>query len=235
MNHYQRLIRVYRTLLFSILASLFGASHWINIWLFVHYLFSPIEIFAAPDQRMLRMNYAATLLPTIVIPLLLLPKIYDSAWVAALPVVVNLLHRLLASFVKDSTPYNRFYNTKADLLWIRFAIGFMFVITAGAFQYQRFNASTGLVDQILQDLSITNAFNWIVSNTVYMGAIFWELLLYKDLKDAGMAHIGRIPLISVFCLSLSLVGPEATVLVGWMWREEILATRRHKGAIDTTE
>ena len=58
---------------------------------------------AALDQRMLYMKYAATLL---------LPQVYDLAWIAALPVVVNLLHRLLASFVKDTTHYNRFYKTR---------------------------------------------------------------------------------------------------------------------------
>lgn len=229
------LIRGYRTLLFSILCSLFGASHWVNIWLFIHYLFSPIEGLAGPDQRMLQMNYAATLLPTIVITSLFLPKVHDSTWFAALPVVVNLFHRLLASFVKDNTPYNRFYNTKADLPWIRLAVGCTFFITAGLFQYQRFNASSGLLDEVLQNMSITNSFHWMVSNTTSVGAIFWEQLLYKDLKEAGMAQIGWVPLIGIFCLSLSLVGPGATVMAGWMWREEILATRRHKGAVNTMD
>jgi hypothetical protein len=33
-------------------------------------------------------------------------------------------------------------------------------------------------------------------------------------------------------LALILVGPGATVLAGWMWREEILANLRHQGDVN---
>ncbi|KAE9368350.1 FAD/NAD(P)-binding domain-containing protein [Stipitochalara longipes BDJ] len=200
------------TLLFSTLSSFFGAEIWINVWLFVHYLWSPIEVFAALDQRMLKTNYAITLLPTVLFISAFFPRLSNSALGSALPGLPNLFHRLFSSFVRDSMPYNRFYNTKADLSWIRSAVGFMCFISAGLFQYQRFDAPSGLLDQSLRSMSIENVFYWMTNNSVCMGSIFWELLLYKDLKEAGMVQIGWVPLFGIGSLVLGLVGPGATIV-----------------------
>ncbi|PMD61234.1 uncharacterized protein K444DRAFT_611493 [Hyaloscypha bicolor E] len=64
-------------------------------WLFAHYLWSPIKVFAALGQRMLQLNYAITLLPTVAFILLLLPMVSKSAWGPMWSLVVNFLHRLL--------------------------------------------------------------------------------------------------------------------------------------------
>jgi len=64
-------------------------------------------------------------------------------------------------------------------------------------------------------MSITNAVDWIVRNIVYVGAIFWELLLYKDLKEAGMIRLNWVLLIVIFCLDVSVVGPGPMVWTGW--------------------
>lgn len=103
-----------------------GVTTFANIWFFLHYTKSPIEIFGALDQRLLQMNYAKMLLPAIVfgtiIPALTVIA-YPEAEISRnlqvfwliLPIALTIIHRLLTSLITDSTPFDRLYRIKADL------------------------------------------------------------------------------------------------------------------------
>ena len=45
---------------------LLGVTTVTSLWFFLHYSGSPIELFDALDQSLLQINYAKTLLPTII-------------------------------------------------------------------------------------------------------------------------------------------------------------------------
>lgn len=60
-----------RILLFGFLARTYGIVWWGNIWFYLHYLWSPIGVYAASDQRLLQLNYARTILPSMVLTCLL--------------------------------------------------------------------------------------------------------------------------------------------------------------------
>jgi hypothetical protein len=46
---------------------LLGVTTVTSLWFFLHFSGSPIELFGALDQRLLQINYAKTLLPTIIL------------------------------------------------------------------------------------------------------------------------------------------------------------------------
>ncbi|SPQ25384.1 76920dad-2e05-476e-8657-376aa0d4bde4 [Thermothielavioides terrestris] len=61
--------------------------------------------------------------------------------------------------------------------------------------------------------------------------LVWLAYLFGDLAEAGMLREGWLTAVGLGLVSLLAVGPGATLGLGWLWREHILATRRHKAAL----
>jgi len=208
-----------------------------SFWFFVHYSLSPIELFGALDQRLLQMNYAKTLLPTIILGAIL-PALTVTAYPEAelskklqviwpvLPIFLVILHRLLASLVLDSTPFDRFYRVKADLPSIRRAVIPAAFVTMALFQYLRITG-TSPVQPSLQNLP--KALGGILGSE--LGGFVWIVLLFKDLKKARMIETSWVVLLAGYVASATVIGSGASLLVAWLWREETLATKRHWAAV----
>jgi hypothetical protein len=64
------------------------------------------------------------------------------------------------------------------------------------------------------------------SHLVWMAYLFW------DLKAAGMLREGWLKVVGLGLASVPLLGPGATVGLGWLFREHILATRTRKKAMN---
>jgi len=209
----------------------------VDFWLFLHYSWSPIDLFGALDQRLLQMNYAKTLLPTIFIGAIL-PAITITAYPEAelsknlhfiwpvLPIVLVILHRLFASLVQDSTPFDRFYRVKADLPSIRRAVIPAAFVVAALFNYNRI---TGTGTQVPALHEVPSALRGIIG--AELGGCIWIVLLFKDLKKARMVETSWVVLFVGYWLAVSSIGSGATLLAGWLWREQILATKRHWAAV----
>ncbi|KAH6627401.1 hypothetical protein F5144DRAFT_575712 [Chaetomium tenue] len=60
----------------------------------------------------------------------------------------------------------------------------------------------------------------------------WMAYLFWDLKAAGMLREGWLKVVGLGLASVPLVGPGATVGLGWLFREHILATRTRKEAVN---
>jgi hypothetical protein len=209
----------------------------VDFWLFLHYSWSPIDLFGALDQRLLQMNYAKTLLPTIFIGAIL-PAITITAYPEAelsknlhfiwpvLPIVLVILHRLFASLVQDSTPFDRFYRVKADLPSIRRAVIPAAFVVAALFNYNRI---TGTGPQVPALHEVPSALRGIIG--AELGGCIWIVLLFKDLKKARMVETSWVVLLVGYWLAVSSIGSGAALLAGWLWREQILATKRHWAAV----
>lgn len=61
--------------------------------------------------------------------------------------------------------------------------------------------------------------------------LLWLALLFKDLKEAEMLPMSWTKLIATVVSCACISGPGAVVAMGWLWREEIFASRRAKGAV----
>ncbi|KAE9370063.1 FAD/NAD(P)-binding domain-containing protein [Stipitochalara longipes BDJ] len=228
-------------LLFSVLSYFLGITTIVDFWLFFHYSQSPVDIFGALDQRLLQVNYAKTLLPTILIGAVL-PALIVTAYPEAelakslhfiwpmLPIALVILHRLFASLVKDSTSFDRFYRVKADLPSIRRAVIPTAFVVATLFNYNRISGTGPQVPALNE---IPAALRGIIGSE--LGGCIWIVLLFKDLKKARMINTSWLVLLIGYFMAVSLIGSGATLLAAWLWREEILATKRHWAAVTKQE
>lgn len=225
--------------MFGFLAHIYGIAWWGNIWFYLHYLWSPIEVYAASDQRLLQLNYARTILPSIILTCLLpivviisnqqgpLAKSLLSLW-SWVPVLLTLCHRLLAACIKDTTAHDRLYNTRADLQFIRQSIIITGLVSFVSFQYLVCSMSSEEIPvlYLIKPAAVNHQ-----SFGLQLGGLVWLLLIFRDLKVAGMTTYRWITLLAAVVAGVVFLGPSTTLSVGWLWRENILATKRHRAAI----
>lgn len=240
-----------RTLIFGLLAQTGRSDLWVNIWFFLHFVQSPLEVFAASDQRLLNMNYARALLPTVLFsyaaPLLALVFYPDTAIGEHLtsiqeffPALISVIHSLFARAVSDTTKRDRFYNVKADLPSIRRACLIVCIASATTLQYIRYQTSTfGWLRSALYAgtlpppplSALKTAFLNDAHSALYVGGFWWLALLFKDLKKARMIQTSWMWLLLCAAASTAIIGPGATLVAGWAWREEVLASKKHWAAV----
>jgi hypothetical protein len=173
------------------------------------------------------------------------------------PMWVSITHYILNTFcVKDTTKEDRIHNTSADLPYIRFAVRALAVVSAIIFNCVRWQQSSASLLQVLltnadwtsmsisttsltafETLDLLSGMNFLslCKQTtqlplILLAAFFWLGLLFKDLKEAEMMKTGWVRLIAFAVLGTLICGPGATAAIGWLWREEVLASRRAKGA-----
>jgi hypothetical protein len=63
------------------------------------------------------------------------------------------------------------------------------------------------------------------------GALLWLGYLLADLKAAGMVEESWIRIVVSAIIATLALGPGASVGLGWLWREDVLVHKRHKGAV----
>lgn len=201
-------------------------------WFFLHYVLSPIEIYAALDQRLLQMNYVktiwlaislTTLFPAFII-ICIPEQVHDMlTWWSWVPLLLSLCHHLFAFMVKDTTQHDRLHNVKADLRLIRRSTVVTGVISASAFIYLSYISDIGfpLAESTTRDFRFLG---------LHLGGMLWMVLLFRDLKIAKMIERRWSTLFICYTASTVLVGPSAALLAGWAWREEVLASQRHYAA-----
>jgi hypothetical protein len=172
-----------------------------------------------------QVNYAKTVLPAIIIGYLL-PTLSFSSFVStnylttypiAALTLTYLTHLALSSFVSNTTHTDRIHNPYADLPSLHLASRVITAISAFSSIYTLFSTSFSV-------LSTTQPI-------LFIPALIWLVLLFVDLKKAGMLDASEAKSALLLAASTAMMGPGATVVTGWMWREELLATRRHKGAV----
>jgi hypothetical protein len=66
-------------------------------------------------------------------------------------------------------------------------------------------------------------------------SLLWILYLLRDLKKARMVRHGWPKILFSMAVSSVCFGPGATVALAWLYREETLSTKRHKGALTCPE
>jgi hypothetical protein len=62
-------------------------------------------------------------------------------------------------------------------------------------------------------------------------ALLWLAYFFSDLKYAGMITQGWPTIVIFTVVTTVAVGPGATLGLGWLWRENTLATKHHKAAL----
>jgi hypothetical protein len=239
-------------MLFTLLGQLRGVGVLSPIYYFLYYCFTPIEKFKASDMRLGRRNYAVVLLPAMVltyyIPLFAMlewPNLPGrQSWLFVwqmFPIWVSLASWFLSGFIFDTTSSDRF-SPNRDLAIIRYTIGSLAGLSSGVWLWTLVNAAT--YDNVLgffvpQSLPIhTNnyvdfarEFLKIDQISLFGNTFLWLAYLFWDMKHAGMVRTSWFSLTIYLLSSLLVLGPGATAGLGWLWRENVLATTRHKDAL----
>jgi hypothetical protein len=230
------------------------------LYFFLHYVQSPLADYTAFDWRLINVAAARTALaslllvftfPTIAVyywPVLGLRMPYNAV-IQVFPVTMSIVHYIFSkTLVKDTTLRDRLDNVTADLPSIRFAVKTLSIISALTFNHVRFASKESLASIFLpewrpvaslltstpQNLDPTSGiklFMQLNEISCFIAAFAWIALLIKDMKDVEMTDISWAKMVGSAILGSFAAGPGAVVALAWLWREEILATRRAKGAV----
>ncbi|KAL9123289.1 MAG: hypothetical protein Q9187_000161 [Circinaria calcarea] len=232
------------------IASMHGIGIVTPFWCFLHYILSPISNFSASDMRLTDLRYTLSVLPVMVlgnyIPYLvafLYPDFnirHYGMWVWHLyPVWVSLGQWILGCTVMPNTMQNnRIHGVTRDIWPIRITVGSLAALSATVWIHLVFTAPFSLETIFVPyeqglDTFIGGARALLQWDQVFfvLSSITWVLYMFADLKIAGMMQQRWITLLVLLGAGTLLLGSGATTALAWLWREEILATRRHKAAI----
>lgn len=255
----------------------------IPIFHFLHYVQSPLDKYAAPDNRLTVVSYTKTvvvsiifgfLVPTILYAVRLGPcspwplmdetshqslSLYSLFWQLS-PLWVMLTQRMLVlTAVVDTTARDRIHNPRADLSYLRWAYGF--AAAAGGMphlyewahasrpiteyvQYMVGNPVTGAAATLQEPMSmpllrvllthvqqvLVSQFDQTLLSSYHLGrmvssisGLIWVLLHVRDLKRAKKTQTSWLQIIAVGSITTLVGGSGTAMVVGWAWREEILA------------
>ncbi|KAK0099773.1 hypothetical protein ONS96_008269 [Cadophora gregata f. sp. sojae] len=225
------------------------------IYYFLHYVQSPLSMYAAPDNRLTNMASAKVIIPTIAtsfilpsVAMLAAPGIANRQWINGIffqpfPLYAALIHRLLVKIVKDTTQVDRIENVTADMNWLRLAYGFATATAAAAYLYVTLKSPVSLMEVFFKGISnpsealplITGAakvfrYNQIAASTA--GAI-WVLLSFKDLKTANKIRTGWPGIVGAFAGTTLIAGPGAAMAACGLggrnvWRRRRLVKQRRQ-------
>ncbi|KAF8857859.1 monooxygenase [Acephala macrosclerotiorum] len=234
--------------IFGVLYQIKGIGFIAPIYFFLHYVQSPLENYAAADNRMAVISSAKTIIPTItlsyilpsiamfVAPKLAIRQCINGAIWQPFPIYAALIQRVLSKTVKDTTYEDRIKNPEADMPWLRRAYGFAGLTAAAAYLYVRIASPVSLFDVFFKGLSdpakalplIEGAAKVLRYDQIaaFSAGGLWVLLSFGDLKKAKKLKTGWAGIIGVFAGTTLLAGPGAAMTAMWAWREEVLAKRK---------
>jgi uncharacterized membrane protein len=235
-----------RAIIFGPFVPTSNLNLWANIWFYLSYVQSPVETYAAADRRLLRMNSVRALLPSFLITYLCLfsgllfsrtGTAYQGWFSApmAFPMFLFAVHWILKQYVcEDTTNSDARHNVKSDLPFIRRAIHLVSIASLLAFRYS-WAAQSGQGVLPLSRLIDFSAWVRLLASLenlpLYAGACLWLVFLYGDLKDARMVDKSWLLLLTFLATGAIVIGPGATLVLAWMYREDILATKHHWAAV----
>lgn len=217
----------------------FGMGAISPFYYFLHYVFSPIEKFAADDARLTNLGYTRTILPLTLLliswPIFLATAGYPAAdltstwrlsWILKPPFIIAIVQWILvkARISKDSMHEDSMGNQKRDLPYIRGCVYTLSTISAMTWISAHLSSSP-LISLRSGGILEPNSVGVVFSS------LFWVGLLIYDVKNAGMVNNKWVKVLTIgFAVSL-FAGPLVAVALGWMWREEVLASKRERHAI----
>jgi hypothetical protein len=232
------------------LGQLIGIGLAAPLYAFIHYTLSPIENFSALDQRLTHTRTTFAALPAVLLtylfPFYLMLVWPDLAARQALLYVWQLYPVWLALAVwgigrvcfADEMETDKVSRTQRDLPVMRWYVGGLVVLAAGVWWWSAWEfglrevfvpvglpRSMGDFGEFAAQLLRWDQVFGMGSLLVWLGYLFW------DLRAAGMLREGWFRVAGLGLVSLLVGGPGATIGMGWLFREHILATRRHKYAL----
>ncbi|KAK7906569.1 FAD binding domain protein [Apiospora marii] len=237
-------------------AQAWGIASVASIYRFLHYVLSPIDKFDALDMRLTDLTYTKMVLPALALThyasyltAYLGPEPHRQRaghlWMP-FPLLLSLGQYLAARFLMkpSSVGQDRLYRPTRDVPVIRRTILCLVAVSAATWQYTLFwrhdrpSAADVFLPALpiprLADLSLDAAYVELLKwDWAFFAAshFVWVALAAWDLKAAGMIRASWFAL-GLGAAAVALAGgPGAVLGLAWLYREEVLVTRRHKDAV----
>ncbi|KAK4445725.1 hypothetical protein QBC34DRAFT_441370 [Podospora aff. communis PSN243] len=243
-------------LLFTLSSQFIGVGVISPLYYLLHYVLTPIEKFKAADMRLTRVAYTKAILPAVIltyqVPLyfsFFAPSFADRVswcflWQLYPLWLSPTASYVLSRFFADTTKRDRVHDVTRDLRAIRTTVGLLSAQSALLWVYTLFKANVSfrtIAAEILPPLQspqdaadlVTFAGEFLRFDQAFLfgNTLLWLAYLFWDIKHAGMLSTGWGKILGYAAVSLVVLGPSATAGLGFLWREEILATRRHSAAM----
>jgi hypothetical protein len=211
-----------------------------------------MEKFAAADARLTDIQSTAGILPAFLIGYLgphllshLHPSLQSRMWWNAAwkfyPLWVAIIMYTLnyTKFTPNTVKQDRIERAERDIPAIRRTMYVLTIISAAVWWYtitkapvsvvqiffpQHWNPPTERIDFFRGMLQYDEIWG-------YGSAFLWLLYSFSDLKSAGMLDQYWFSILGTGMLLVGLLGPGGAFNVGWLYREGILASRKHKDAV----
>lgn len=230
--------------LFGLVGQSKGMVYAVPLYFFLHYVQCSMGRCSSPDNRHVPIHYASTLvaavgagylLPTAVV--LFGSTNIDVSYLWKLfPILTTILHRVFASFVPNTSAVDRIENPRADMRYLRLAYGIGGIlagITRVYFWITPVHHMANLLSDMLQmwhePLSLRNVdLRQLIRHNhllVLGSGLFWELLHFRDLKNARRLKASWIKVLGGLATTAVIFGPGSAMALGWAWREEVLASK----------
>ncbi|KAL2824224.1 hypothetical protein BDW59DRAFT_147668 [Aspergillus cavernicola] len=201
----------------------------------VHYILSPVSAFKSGDMRTTDTSYTSTVLPMTLLAhsipgLATYFAPTSSHWQTAenlwkfLPLVVSITQAVLTRYLlaPSTIQSDRLNNVRRDLPAIQRTIWGVSIVSAAIWQYTIWsNPEPWAALQVVG----TDPMLRLLANTTWASLFIW------DLKAAGMVQVTWAVLFA-YSIGLTIIGGSGTMLgLAWLYRENILATQKHKDAL----
>ncbi|KAK4169846.1 Neuroligin-4, X-linked [Cladorrhinum sp. PSN259] len=242
--------------LFTLLGQIAGIGVLSPLWCYIQYVLSPVERFAARDQRLTRTHWSFASLPAILIAYLLpfyglfmspeLETRQSLLYIWQLyPVYLSAALWFISRFFKNTEKQDRLTNTEKDLPVMKWYIGAGSLLGASMWISTTWPIGAGIVENFVPtDIpgrgfnAGTLTFQQFIVQFMRWDQVFgfgshllWMAYQFWDLKAAGMLQEGWLKVVGLMVLGVPVIGPGATLGLAWLFRENILAHRTHKGAL----
>ncbi|KAI3242676.1 hypothetical protein DTO012A9_632 [Penicillium roqueforti] len=233
--------------------NMWGIAIFVPIYYFAYYILTPISTFDASDRRLTNLSYTKTILPVLLAthyatfmdaylsPVRSHRQAAGFLW-ELFPVWLSLAQAGLArKFLQPSTlKQDRLNNVTRDLPTIRTTILGLCAVSTAVWQYTVWCSEHSLgnifipIRSSVQGQTFEQLFaEFLKWDQVFFAIpnLFWIILLFADLRAAGLIHAGWLK-ISFSALGLIIAGGNGTMLgLMWLYREEVLAKRQDRSAV----
>jgi hypothetical protein len=231
--------------------NLHGIGVVVPFYYFVHYILTPISAFKAADMRLTDMAYTTTVLPVMLVTYYMtyvdsylspvLGHRHIAAWLWWMfPVWICVAQWVLAKYIlpESTIKRDRLYYVRRDLPAIRITVLTLSAFSAAVWLYTVWFTRHSLVDVFVPVLHREGSFEGAIREVLkwdqaffVLGNMLWVMLLIWDLKAADMVKAGWPTLLLCPFAVTIMAGNGAMLGLMWLWREEVLASSRHKDAV----
>ncbi|RAL15283.1 FAD-dependent oxidoreductase [Aspergillus homomorphus CBS 101889] len=232
--------------IFWLLGLRFGPGVVTPCYYALHFVFSGIEKFAAADARLTNVAYTRLILPSVVLfmgaPAFLTLSGYsikvDTAWwhwrwMLQPQILIAIMQWIMVKtrMSKASMHEDTMSNQLRDLPYIRWCLCVLSAVSAANYIATRQSLILDAFSPAFLRGAGGDLSEFSRHGTLLLASLFWVGLLIHDIKSAGMAKESWAKILTIGFVSGALAGPAISVALGWIWREEILASRREKHAV----